>query len=616
MKYDSIINKVSSALVILNEYETHVPDIYNAFTKSYLHYYQANQKFTEIVGRYRTLKELYLLFNNNLDLEFDTLKLHYDSALHYFSEYETRRAAFDIGYNQQLEIDEIIVYRLDGLSVDINYLQERIPIWNYASWVDNVRAYIGHTITTLRNQLAKEERLINQKLGRINEEYSRDNFEPLTVDKELLFNLRKYDLQSVIEPLFLYKQSKHALLYKTLLSQDAEKDSLDIDRKLIHYGQLINSIVRSDTILSTINSRNTFSAFRKFDGFITNFYSGISGINNFVTNEKRTHSAQLDDYVTKIKELSYEKFADKSADTKVRYKNLEYTVSANTIAEDTTIDINPITTHVRQAIDGSQYFGGVKRDKQSNLIKSFIGKLDHNGRIKWINEFIIQMDSDVGDTHTRIAMLEVMGGGCAVVFHGKHAETNAALNMMLVYDENGKEKSRSGFEIDSYPRTLNYVERTNTFIITFKGSDRTENIETMSLMSIANYNVLGDILWSDTKAFSGNIVDLDITDSGFIVVGNFIEAENKGQKIRNSHQGVSTILYSWNRVGRYKGELVISTQKPFYTSKVYKVSDHCINLYGSTGEFDQNLNLEMDPNRQTHFIVNKDLQILTKNIDF
>lgn len=615
--YDSIKSRVTRSLEEIRLFEKNVPDIYNAFTESYSHYYRANKIFTEIVGRYKNLKELYLLYDENLEGEFKRMKNHYDSALIHFNRYKEKTAQYDVGYDQQLEVKEIKVYRLDGLAVNINFLQEEIPIWNYSAWADGIRSYVEASITDLRAGLIRNEKLINQRLKRTGAEYDSDGFQTLTVDKELLFNLRKYDLNSVIEPLLLYKQAKHGLLYRKFLNET--NDSLaapDLDRKLYNYGQLINNILKADTILSTVQKRNVLTSYDKYKSFLDSYYSGQTGISTYVSEERATNKGDFSSYVDSIRALTFTKYPLDTVHHSIRHKRVEYPLSINPWPLDSMIKDQPITTHVVTTIDGSRYIGGVKKGKKNSLISSYIMRISPENKVDWYHEFKVEMDTTVADSHTRVALLEATAGRCVFVINGTHAQSEAQMNLFFVYDEEGNEKVQRDLLVDDFPRTIDFVERTNTFLITFKGSQMSQSIDKQGALTMANYNVLGDLLWQSKKMYAGNVTDLVTTDLGFLVVGNYTSVKDaNGRIVTAPKEGMGTVVFAWNKEGKGKGHLVLKSSRGFSTSIVHKISDHCINLFGSLDPAHPSQELERDPTKLVHFIITKNLTVLSRSLD-
>jgi len=613
--YDSIIGRMVASQAYLEKFELNVPDIYSDFTTSFKHYDKANKIFTKIVGRYKNLKELYLLYNPQLADEFDQLKQAYENSIKYFETYKQKTATYDIGYHQQLNIKDIRTYRLDGLSVEIQFLGDQVEIWNYSKWVDEIRAHINSEILNLRAKMLEHEKLIDDRLKQTKVDYDNNEFEGLKVDKEFLFILRKYDLQSVVEPIFLFKESKHMIMHQELVAESLDTLSLaTVDRKLFLYGKMINNLKHADTVLNEIIRRNNELSYTKYKDFIDLHYTSMKGIQDYASIELTTNHAHFSEYIRRIQTHTFEKFEPDTVYADIKYKRL--TIPSKIVEQPDSLNQGQyVTTHIAANLDGSRYVGGMFWHNKEKKIASFVLHQRANGKVNWMKEFLLQIDSVGADSHSRLAVLYAGQSGCTFIVNGTHLESGAHINTMFAYDEEGRKSLVRNLTLDDFPRTINFVERTNSFVVTFLDQAYAHDFNKASTLTIANINVLGDLLWQENESITGDINGIVITESDFLINGNYTAIKKADGTIDQVPDGsFYTYVLKVNHQGKLVDQLLLKGNKTFLTNKFFKSGDRCINIFGSTRLGLSKEHLDQDPTTLVHFIINKDLQVLSDSM--
>ncbi len=614
IKYDSILTTMDRFLATQEAFEQNMPGIYESFTKSYADYSKANGGFSSIIGRYKTLKDLYLLYDSNLESEFNQLKENYQSSLKHFEEYKAKTDTFDIGYSQKLKTDRINIYRLDGLDVEVNFLQDAIPVWDYATWVDEVQEYIDTEIKALRTKMEQNEKLIANKLKRTEEDFANGSYEQLKVDKEFLFTLRKFDLRSVVEPLFLYKEWKHAILHQEHWAKTIDADhSQAFHRKMASYGRMVHNIRKADTVLQEVIKRDVAGSYEKYKSFIDEYYQGIEGIKTYANSELAISDKDFLHYVDKIQEIAREEFNEEIPETTLKYGR--YVIPDYEQKDGS--EENPgqlFTTSIVRNIDGSEYLGGVFFKSKENKKASFICKKEPNGRVSWFKEFLLEKDSAGADSHTEIAVLYAAQTGCVFVLNGSHIESGEKFNVILGYDEGGNRIMEHDIETTSYPRSIDFVQRTHSYMVTFKGEDRAHNFDDDSELYIDNINDRGESVWETGIRVTGNVTGVVVVEDGYVISGNYQSIENlQGQQVI-APNAEATFLVKLNKKGRMVNQLLFSKDEPYYTDIFFKTGDHAIHLFGSKNGHDRG-HIEKDDNALVHFIVTRDLHLVSDSFE-
>ncbi|MFY0626438.1 MAG: hypothetical protein JXR07_09095 [Reichenbachiella sp.] len=611
IKYDSIIATMNECEKIQEAYEKNVPNIYQSFTQSFSHYSKASSIFSSIMGRYRTLKDLYLIYDNEMAKEFEEMKSNYFLFIRHFEDYKSRIDTFDIGYNQQLKFSNIDVYRLDGLNVEVNFLQDEIPIWNYGKWVDEIQTYVGSEIADLRTQMIQNEKLITSKLKRTEEDFKNNSYEQLAVDKEFLFTLRKFDLRSVIEPLFMYKEYKHALIHQEHWSDVIDADTTsEYDRKLASYGRMLHNIKRADTVLNEIIKRDVEGSYEKYNEFIDEYYQGMEGIKTYANGELATNQKDFAHYLEKLHALAKEKFNQEETKRELKFGKATIPDYLMKDESNSTVPYKLFTTSIVKNIDGSEYIGGVFFHKKESKKAAFICKKGSNGRIRWYKDFLLQSDSTGLDSHTELAVMYAAQTGCIFVLNGTQVESGKKFNVILAYNDEGHKIMQHNLSTTSYPRSIDFVQKTHSYMVTFKGEDRAHNFDDESSLYIDNINDKGESVWETVINVMGNATGVVVVEDGYIISGNYQSIETMDGKFVGTQQGESTFLIKLNDEGKVIRQLLLPKNIPYYTDIFFKTGDHAIHLFGSTNGHGRD-HIEPNEHELVHFIVTRDLHLVS-----
>ncbi|REE00524.1 hypothetical protein [Marinoscillum furvescens] len=615
VEYDTISSHMAAMKEELQSFIDHAPTIYEKFTKSFSSYDRAHKKVSAILGQYTTFKDLYLLYGPEVDAQFEEIKTAYQNCLSFWEEYKAATQQFDIGYNQTLDIQPVKVYRLDGLESKINFLQDKVHIWDYAQWVDATREAINTEIDKLRTDLSAENIRLNQRLEQATPDFIRDQFEPLRVSKEVLFQLRKYDLNSVVEPIFLYKAKKHELIYQQLQSNQIDTTaSADESRKLYLYGQMINRIKEADTLLANIDKKNTQESFEKYTDFIRMHYQNQSGIVEFAQTERNENQETKGQYVSQIRSRLVSLLAADSLVEEIKHKRMEIPLNEQLAVDYEQLTADPITTHRFRNFDESQFIGGILKNEDEGKVQAYVAGITADNKVGWYNDYLLQIDSTAGyDSHTRVGAMQVIPGGLAVILHGTDTN-NTHINHLLLLDEQGKPTLSRRLLLNQYPRTITYNERTNSLLVTYKGEDYISDIFQQSEMIIASYSILGDLQWQQRMSYKGEITSVTNLDDGYLVVGNFNELKGLDGKIqRAGNQNTDTKIFALKVQpdGALDDLKTIASVASSYSTITYKVSDDCINLFGMKGPYEKLLSITEEPE---HIIITKDLEVLASSL--
>lgn len=596
VELDSIYNRFYVDSVKMAEFKQHVPPIYEAFTGSYMAYTRSNQSYTQIMGKYKTLKELYLLYDDQMAEEMSRLKADYLKALQLFEQYQSLIQEYAIGYHQSLDIREIEVYRLDGLSVEINFLQDEIPVWDYAKWVDEINAYVDKDIDYLRTLMVQNEKLLNTKLMRTPEDYKGKDFELFGVSKELLFNIRKYDLNSVVEPLFEYKPISQKLLVEGLKLEGQNDEG-----SIYGYGRLLYEIKKADSTLNTASRRNTKESYQRYQSFLDQFYKGIQGVNHFIQNEQNKNQSSFQRYIEALKSGVLNELSSDSLKPEYSYKRIKIKGYIQEPTDEILSTGLPITTQIVNNLDGSQYLGGQLLIKATGRKSAFICRKESNGSIAWYHEINFSFEGEETLSDSELTVLNDELSGCTFIVRTTQPEGDKVKNTLLAYSDEGKQLFGKELEYKLFPRTLNFVEGLNAYMLVFHGNER-KSLNGLDDLMVVQMNAEGTTAWQKERKLNGDVVGLVVTEDGFIVAGNYRQiTSQEGGAVQSKFANGSTYLLKVNRSGQWTKDKFF--QNDSRCDLIRKYGDHCIPI------------ISKKEGPTINYIVTKDLDLVSSVFD-
>ncbi len=556
-----------------------MPEIYEYFTKSVNFHDKAIKLFNEINGNFTSRDRLLLMYNDDLKSKLEALKLNYDSSIVNLDKYLAAGKLYDPNkFDQSYTIKEIDTYRLQGLLTSPNFLIKDIEIWNYKKWADNAIAEVNKDISALRKDLEQAEIALNASLKRMNPMAYNPDFVPYNVDNKLIFNLIKYDNESLPVALLRYKQFKQSLIGQLGLVNNRDTTGA-INSYLIQLGDLIYKAKDADSLLQIAKRRIDKENIAKYPLFFQTYYNGESGLNLLINNEKKMANEALDKGVSQMFQNLIS--PDKTLGTEYfNYRSIKIPTAAKYINPDS-LDAALHTTQIVANTDGSHYLVGLnKSNRKPNHVNVFIAKADDKNKVTWYKEFPFSEDK-VDPTINLIGGVATTPEGCAILVRSRNS--SGFINRLFYISENGEEIFNKEIETSLYPRKMQYVENTNAFVLAYKGVSKEQNIKEKEKLETLSINILGDVLWTNTFEYAGNFVDLINVDKGFMVIGNYSEIKDaSGNVYRTKVNTGQTNAFAakFNTTGKLAAVKVMESTSSYYVNSVVKVNDKIINLLG------------------------------------
>jgi hypothetical protein len=600
--FNTINQKIRSGYDSAKLFSDKMPKIYAYFTNSVNYHDKAIKLYNEINGDFASRDKLLLMYNDNLKAKLEALKVNYDSSIVNLDKYLTASKAFDSKqFNQSYTIKGIETYRLQGLLTSPNFLVKNIEIWDYKTWADNAINEVSRDISSLRNDLNKAELGLNASLKAMSPLTHNTNLTPYKVDNKLIFNLIKYDNKSLPVALLRYKQFKQSLIDQLSIVNDRDTTGAK-DIYLIQLGELIYKSKDADSLLQIAERRIELENISKYESYFATHYNGEAGLKQYMAAEKKSAAEALDKGVSQMF-LNLEGSEVKAGPEFLTYRGIKIPTIAKYVNPDS-MNTELHTTHIKTSTDGSRYLVGLnKSSRKPNHINVFVAKTDERAKVIWYKEFSFTEDK-IDPIINEVGDVAITPEGCAVLVRSKNA--TGLINRLFYINENGEEIFNKEITKSLYPRKMQYVESTNAFILAHKGAAYKQNHSKKEELELMSINILGDVLWSNSFEYAGNIVDLFNVDKGFMVLGNYSEikgADGKVFRTKVNTGQTNAFATRFTTTGKLLSLKVMVSTSNYHIDKVVKINDKIINLLGKKSSIDED-------GERLHIIVNSNPEVL------
>ncbi|MDH5474114.1 MAG: hypothetical protein OEX22_00330 [Cyclobacteriaceae bacterium] len=583
--HSALVNKYDS----VNTYLEKVPGIYNTFVKAVNTYDKSIKTFYKINSKYNSLDDLYLLYDDELKNDLFFLKQSFDSTTYYLDEYKQKIKDYPIkGYNQDYVIKDIDTYRLSGLITQSDFLINTIELWNYGKWVDEVNSLFSADINSLRKGIINYEKTLNDGLKEASNPDKFSNFQPIKPNKELLFNLKKFDNNSLLAGIFQYKHSLQSVVHRShnIKYYDTATNVLP-HGEYTYYGEMINSYYRLDSVLEVVKSKQNTHSVMKHNEFMETYYKGYRGVDAYLNQEKKYIYNGFRKYVKTLRNAIID---DIEQDSVKNIEELIYNRKKIPMLVTTSYLIDSLeqgaftTTHLLENTDNSKYLAGIyKSTTGTHNTIVYAVRISPENKVSWYKEYTIEIDSADVNTDNIVVGVRPTQAGCAFVVRSIHKTNKAVLNSLIYLDEEGNEDLVKRLEVTDYPRTINYNEKTNSFVISFRDNDAIQDFKNEKETVLLNINVFGDLLWSYKYSFSGTLENVVNTNKGYLLAGNFTSKKDENgnvQRTKVSENYTNIYLDFVSSRGKLSNTRVIQSESSIYLANVTKVNDSNISLIG------------------------------------
>ncbi len=587
LEFDIVRSFIQEQIDANNEYSRNVQIVTRLFNSSIHHYNNCIRIFKEINTDNNKIKDIYLTADSKFLVKLNELESSFDSTIYYLQNYQTAIKNYPIkSYNQKYKLLPIETYRLHGLTGS-DFLKDEIPIWNYGTWVKDVKQILNTDIKDMRNLINISDQKLNENMSMLAEtkEY-RTDFVKQKVDDKLKFKIGKYDHQSLLLELFNFKESKIEYLAALKDPLNNAKDtisSFSLLQKSKYYDNLIKSKELCDSLNLYLNSQINPYDINKYNDFFASNYGGEPGLKNYLKNESVFLQSRLKVSLNSFKDYIINLNLTKDTSNEIfTYKNLPIALVKSNLDFLNAIAGNYYTVDFQENSTGDFYITGYIKETE-NLAGAFIAMTDKRLNIRWL-----KMISSSQTQHSSGIYIQAKEDGCEVLVN-MAADGNTSQNQIFIFDTEGKQKDKIDLEINAFPRFFKFDEINQKYIMAFKGFKPDQFECADDEMIVIQYDgLLKQLSWKQSLKLNGTFVDMLNMNQHIFLITNFSTYQSE-DNVLTSSSGVSpgktnALLIIIDQEGKIVKEIPILSDKAFFITNSVKINSNTINLIGFKSE--------------------------------
>ena len=563
-----VINYVNKTIDKVKEYESNVTRIIGFYTKTVEKNNNCVEIFKNIVATQSNYKNLVMSADKNIKKQLKELSDNYDSVNYYFNEYKTALASYPIKqYNQQLEVIPIATYRLDGLTSS-DFLQAKVPIWDYRSWVREVTSTMDGNIADVKQQsiayISNIRSVIN---GYEQSKQTTDAITEFKLNNKLINLTEKYDYKSLMSACVNYETALANLKLVTqktnnqpeILAANAEPYS----SKVIFYYDLYQHKDKCDNYLKLIKSRTNKRTCNKHKLFIDSLYTSTNEFeSNFDKNQQAVLQEIENSYISNMTTFAANEF---NPAIHVQWQKANIPLSIYTGTFDEAQVGNYYTLYNTRDAFGNRYSCGFRKTT-STAATGFVLKTDIEGKALWLRNIT---NSPSGQN---MVVCVIPGEGGIYVTTTLTSDNSGNKTQTAKYDETGKQSAKVDFNIPLIPVASAYDDVNEQVTTIFKGA----KLNSATGVEDAEVATADFAAKSATKKGSfkieGNISGIALASGKVIAVCNYKSLTSDANKIDLKSEGDVAIVSFDNAISASP----INSKTPIYSIYPAKVNAQTI----------------------------------------
>lgn len=283
LKITDIDLYINAQLDSIKLFEKNIVKIINNFNKSSDSYNECVNIFMDINTKYSKIKNIYLENDEALLQNINNLEMYFDSTKIYFNNYKKAIKAYPIkGYNQEYELKKIITYRLNGLT-NSNFLENKFYLWDYKTWVNEVKKTKAERIKSNRLDIISLENLMKNKIRILEKDVFSDNYKPYKLDEKFVYKIEKYDNNSLLVKLFKLNEAKinYSTFFRKKINNPKTYKEYSLGKSSEYCYNLLNKKIYSDSINKEFKENIKASDILKYKKFYMTSYNGMQGLKDY-----------------------------------------------------------------------------------------------------------------------------------------------------------------------------------------------------------------------------------------------------------------------------------------------------------------------------------------------
>ena len=577
---------------IIENFNTAV-DKYNACTET----------FKAIVGHQNNYKNLLVTNSAELRAELKKLARDFDSVMLCFGIFKNELANYPIkNYNQQLDIKPIDFYRLEGLTSS-NFIQPKIPIWDYQGWVKEATKLLDGNIKDIKDNSTSDIKAMRARVAALQAQNAEtDSIQTIVAANKLVNLTEKYDYESLLSAALRYEASKANLQVASLRStnniENPESFNSDYNQKAAYYYDLylMGSTCRSN--LRAQKARINEKTLALHEQSIASLYGDKARFaSSFASDQEKELAAIEAKNLEHFKAFTVEQFAPEN----VSYNHAGKQITA--APSEASFDAAPAgeytTTYTCKNNTGVRYVAGYRK-ASGEASTGFVAKVDVEGHLLWAKDVNLLPTG----CNSIVQILPLKTGGFLVLAVNNTGGT--VKSAVLKMDNEGRQVSKADLASTQYPTTLTYDEISETAAVVFKGKNGNADSESNDDVVLETINLVQkQSSFSPYFKLKGKVADVVKASNGYIIVCNYTDI-NVGGKSYKSKSDIAAVA----AVGDKLDANVCNSKDEVRAIKAFKINAETINI---TGAYDNLASAISSSEKPAYLLLSADGHFLYKN---
>ena len=452
---------IEDHLSSLKKYKQNVIVMRNYLSKSEEKYDKCIKIFRDINTRYNKLKDIYLNADEDFFNTAEELKTYFDSTIYYFKEYRKILDEHPVkDYNQEYSLADINTYHLQGIT-DANFLSNDIVLWDYKTWVENLREVVSTDIQELREKINKANKEMESKLETLKNENLNKPGSSYSLERKLALMINKYDYQSIMLDLFHYKASKINLFSKYHSEKNNPNLTIEPDKyrsKSLYYSSLSGQKKRTDSLLNQFRNKLSLDEYNKYKSFFNSSHGDIGDVKKYTGKQARENSQLIDKAYKNLISSFIKKEQTKIADTTLTYRRK--TMNLFHYTKDTSkADFDYRTISIKPHKDCYYLSGYLKHQSE----KAFLAKIDTSLDILWLNEFASERGQN-----SRALQFEISENSIVALVHSYKTDNSdevTSSNSIYKFNHDGNLLGKEKLGYKQIPQYFRYATHLLPFLV-------------------------------------------------------------------------------------------------------------------------------------------------------
>ncbi len=564
-----VLSYIDGLLKKINEYGSEVHKIYHLFYSMVRTYNSSVQMFRVILQNYPNIKDLYLSPFSDIKPQLSQLKSEFDSAMFYYQEYHTAITSYPLkNYHQVVKSLPIQTYRLDGIT-STNFLSDTIRVWNYDAWVKDVFRVMTEDVAQLRSAiLTTFANMMKYQKQILKAPYS-DNIQNFDLPLKTVFQIEKYDYQSVMSAFFEYQKAiLDYLAFEKHLFNDTTDTTVRFVVRAQDYKLLHDQILLIDSLEKVVLQRNTPKNVYKYRDFCKEFCQGNLA-KYLAQRQKFIYSRYLND----LEHYKYFVFRDlfnyPFVKDSAQYKHTVFPLYINKLAVDSAETGQVVTLALKKLSQGIVLAGYKKLAHGAN---GFVA-LYQDGKIQWVK----YLYSEHGSSNY-VTNLSITPDAIAAVVHSS-LQNGTEQNYVLFLDYTGKKTSSFELNNPMIVRYFNYDDINNVVFLGFRGSslDNMQPESASEKLYLQRWNTSDkSLMWEKTFDLQGNLLSVQKMDTLYYVfVNSTVFKDDQGHTFKQNKNRIMLIRISED--GKLLDEKP-AVNRPVWGLAVVKLNSELLNI--------------------------------------